>query len=334
MLQKNKIPEVSVICPVYNQEKYIRRMLDGLLMQETTFPVEFLIHDDASPDSTVAIIKEYVEKDPERFILSVEPTNTYALGIDYMPDLMTKAPRGKYLAFCEGDDYFTDPHKLQKQYEAMEAHPECSMCIHQVEGISEDETKRVRMFPDTPFPEGPVKAETIIHESLGKDYWLIHTTCFFIRKSYVDLAVEQNYDFLVNACYTDQALVLLSAMNGDFYYIDACMTRYRFNSTGSTIQQSRIREKQKRNCLELIRCMESFDQISQQKYHSDVEDYVGALHFSIANCELDFKKMLSKDMRKYLKRMRWYARLRVYISAVFPYFDTLYYKIRKYLQGV
>lgn len=125
MRQKEEVePLVSVVCTAYNQEKYIRQCLDGFVMQETDFPIEIIVHDDASTDGTVAIIKEYEERYPGLFNNIYREENWYSQGKNIWEYLFTKVARGKYIALCEGDDYWIDPYKLQKQVDFLEGHPE------------------------------------------------------------------------------------------------------------------------------------------------------------------------------------------------------------------
>ena len=113
---------VSIQCLAYNQEKYIRQCLDGFVMQETNFRFEAIVHDDASIDGTADIIREYSEKYPKIFKPIYETENQYSKGT--LQSIMNNNTHGKYIAICEGDDYWTDPLKLQKQVDFLEAHPD------------------------------------------------------------------------------------------------------------------------------------------------------------------------------------------------------------------
>lgn len=119
---------VSVLATAYNHEPWISRALDGIVMQKTNFPIEVLVHDDASTDRTTDIIREYERKYPSIIKPIYQTKNQLSQGIFPMSLLSQKA-KGKYLAFCECDDYWTDPLKLQKQVDLLEAHPECSMAV-------------------------------------------------------------------------------------------------------------------------------------------------------------------------------------------------------------
>lgn len=112
---------VSVSCLTFNHAPYIRQCLDGFLMQKTNFKFEVLIHDDASTDGTEEIIREYEKKHPDIIKPLYEETNQYVLGRRGSKTFNYPRAKGKYIALCEGDDYWTDPLKLQKQVDFLEA---------------------------------------------------------------------------------------------------------------------------------------------------------------------------------------------------------------------
>lgn len=117
-------PLVSIHCLTFNQASYIRQCLDGFVMQKTNFPFEAIVHDDASTDGTAEIIQEYAEKYPNIIKPILEKENQYTkIGFSGIEKLMAEKEQGKYIAICEGDDYWTDFHKLQKQVDFLESHP-------------------------------------------------------------------------------------------------------------------------------------------------------------------------------------------------------------------
>lgn len=118
---------VTVICPTYNHERYIRECLEGIVMQQTTFRFEAVVHDDASTDGTPAIIREYAEKYPDIIKPVFQPSNLYSRWDGSLERSLNSCMKGKYVASCEGDDYWIDPLKLQKQVDFLEAHPDYSM---------------------------------------------------------------------------------------------------------------------------------------------------------------------------------------------------------------
>jgi len=132
-------PMVSVAMITYNHEKFIAQAVDSVLMQETVFGVELVIGEDCSADSTRAIVEGYERRFPDRIRLFVSEKN---VGAQRNAARVFAACRGKYVACLEGDDYWTDPHKLQRQVDFLEANPDFVMCCHDVEMTFEGEVDR------------------------------------------------------------------------------------------------------------------------------------------------------------------------------------------------
>ena len=112
---------VSVLCTAYNHEKYLREALDSMVNQETDFAYEILVSDDVSTDSTPDIIREYAARYPDKVRPFLMTENLYSQGRDVYYEVFFPNARGKYTAFCEGDDCWTDPTKLQRQVDFLEA---------------------------------------------------------------------------------------------------------------------------------------------------------------------------------------------------------------------
>lgn len=130
---------VSIICITYNQDKYIEDTLQGFLMQKTFFPFEIIVHDDASTDGTAEIIKEYEEKYPELIKPIYQIENQFSKNIPIGKKYLYPILKGKYLARCEGDDYWCDEYKLQKQVNFLESNPDYALCYHPAKMIYVDE---------------------------------------------------------------------------------------------------------------------------------------------------------------------------------------------------
>ena len=127
----NNLPLVSICCATYNHEKFIKEALDGFLMQKVNFSVEIIVHDDASTDKTSNIIREYSNQNSQ-IIAVIQRKNLMSTGQNPTIDHALLRARGKYIALCDGDDYWTDPYKLQKQVDFLENNPEFSLCFHNV----------------------------------------------------------------------------------------------------------------------------------------------------------------------------------------------------------
>lgn len=142
--------KVSVCCITYNHAKNLRQCFDGFLMQKTNFKYEILVHDDASTDGTIDIINEYASKYPDLINPYIQKENQYSKGNGFVGlTINFNRAKGKYIALCEGDDYWTDPLKLQKQVDFLDMHPKYSAVTGNAIRIKEDGTK-IGLFSTTP----------------------------------------------------------------------------------------------------------------------------------------------------------------------------------------
>lgn len=123
------IPLVTICCTTFNHKAFIKECLDGFIMQKTTFPIEIIVHDDASKDGTTEIVKNYEKLHPHLFNNIYQKENQWSQGVKPSPTFVWPKARGKYIALCEGDDFWTDPLKLQKQVDFLENNKEYSLCF-------------------------------------------------------------------------------------------------------------------------------------------------------------------------------------------------------------
>lgn len=141
-------PKLTILCITFNHIRFIRQALDGFLMQKTNFPFEILIHDDASTDGTADVIREYEAKYPEILRPVYQTENQFSkTGLDFYPKTLFPRIHSPYVATCEGDDYWTDPLKLQKQVDFLEAHPDHTVCFHPVDVVYENQPERKGVYP-------------------------------------------------------------------------------------------------------------------------------------------------------------------------------------------
>lgn len=138
---------VSICCPTYNHKNYIRQCLDGFVMQKTSFAFEVLVHEDASSDSTGEILMEYELKYPNLFRCVYQKENQF-LKQNTLVNILFRMAKGKYIALCEGDDYWTDPLKLQKQVDFLEKNPEYSFCCTNITVIDEFGVEQLNAWPN------------------------------------------------------------------------------------------------------------------------------------------------------------------------------------------
>ncbi len=182
-------PLVSICCLTYNHEPYIRECLEGFLMQKCEFTFEVLIHDDASTDGTAKIIKEYETKYPEIIKPIYQNENQYSKREGSL-SLRYNFPRAKgvYIAMCEGDDYWTDPFKLQKQVSFLEANNQYSVCWHRYQ-VSQNGKITGRILPE-------ISDDFVITKSNFFDKWYTKTLSVVFRKkalSKIDFSKYNNF---------------------------------------------------------------------------------------------------------------------------------------------
>lgn len=137
-------PLVVIRCITYNHGQYIRNALESFVTQKTKFPLVVIVHDDTSTDETTTIINEYAEKYPNIILPIIEKENQYSKGNGSIGKILNPvciSIGAKYMAFCEGDDYWTDPLKLQKQVDFLESNPDFGMCYTKVERLNQAKGK-------------------------------------------------------------------------------------------------------------------------------------------------------------------------------------------------
>ena len=219
--KNDKVRLVSVLCIAFNHAPYIRQCLDGFLKQKTNFVFEIIVHDDASTDGTTDIINEYAAKYPNVIIPICETTNIYSkIGFGGLFEILINLSKGKYIALCEGDDYWTDSMKLQRQIDFLESHSEYSMCFHNAVVHHEEGNT-----PDHPFLRVDVDREYTGFEILEK--WTVPTASTVIRKEVVD---SQKYKIASKDrrfIYGDIVFFLSAAECGKIYYLAKTMSVYR-----------------------------------------------------------------------------------------------------------
>lgn len=223
-------PMVSIHCITYNHEPYIRQCLEGFVMQKTNFRFEAIVHDDASTDRTADIIREYAAKYPNVIKPIYETENQYSKHDGSLDHIMDAACTGKYIALCEGDDYWIDPLKLQKQVDFLETHKDCSMCFHDIDVYSLYDNRIINKFK-LPHSDRDYGAK-----HLFKKGWFAATASILYRREYM-----QNYPAwaMIEGLGGDIRLQMFLSTHGYFHYIAQKMSVYRFGVPGSATERSK-----------------------------------------------------------------------------------------------
>lgn len=213
--------KVSVMVLTYKHENFIRKTLDSILSQQVNFPFEILVGDDASPDGTAAIIKEYHEKYPDVIVPLLHEKNLGGFGKNNTLAALAVA-RGQYIAPMDGDDYWTNEHKLQKMVDFLDTHPDYVACFHNAEIIFDDDS-HPNQFVNPPDQKEIVTIEDFIGED---EVWFIATSAIVFRHGIIKEYPQWFHDSKSGDI---PRYILLGKNGGKFKYINEVMSVYRKN---------------------------------------------------------------------------------------------------------
>lgn len=303
---------VSICCITYNQEEYIRDALDGFLSQETDFSYEVLIHDDASTDRTADIIREYARQYPEIIKPILQTENQYAKGLTNVSGTYNfPRAKGRYIAMCEGDDYWTDPHKLQRQTDYMEAHPDCSLVFHsaciEVQGRALTE-RRMRPYRRS----RRVSPEEIIDKTSGYP-----TASLMFRADMVKILP----DFYVNAPLADIPLQLMAAARGWAYYMDRPMCVYRLGGAFSwttLMKQGDYERKQRQYYQDMKKMYRGFDRETGGRFHEVARRALARIYFLTKVNTKQYGEVLAKRNRRFYRELNLRTRFFIRFENAAP----------------
>ncbi|MBQ1784370.1 MAG: glycosyltransferase [Gammaproteobacteria bacterium] len=232
----NLSPLVSVCMISYKHEKYIARAIESILSQELEFPIELVIGDDCSPDSTFEICSAYASRDSRIKLLP----SSRNLGVMKNFSRTLNACTGKYVAVCEGDDYWTDMRKLSKQVEFLDNNPEFGGAAHQSNVLIHEKVARV-------FREGVPDAIRTDHLLGGRLY---HTASILFRRPAVELFVNSP---LVLSC--DRLLNFCVSFLGPIHFNKDIMCVYRLHGGGMSSNATISQMKLDLNCVEYLKSL-------------------------------------------------------------------------------
>ncbi len=257
VLDQSKDLDLYIKCTTYNHEKYIESALKGFIIQQTKYKFVVVIVDDASTDNTQSIIKQYEDKYPEIIKAVYLKENHYSIKKPKYPYFKSYEKRARYVAYCEGDDYWTDPLKLQKQIDFLENNPEYSLSCHNALVVYDQSKKIPRLFNKTSL-KMPISIGDILND------WIIPTQSIVLKTSILSeyIAFKKVYN-------GDLLLSLLAAHSGKIHYINEVMSVYRKNkrSLSATIGQEKEFLKDK-----LFFLFDEFNKYSESAYNHQINN--------------------------------------------------------------
>jgi len=230
---------VSICCQTYNHKNFIKRSVESFLMQKTNFTFEILLRDDASTDGTTEIVKEYSDKYPKLIKPLLYNENQWVRGVKPLSDNVKRA-KGKYIALCEGDDYWTDPYKLQKQVNFLEENEDYVMSFHSVD--IKNSIPKGEMHSNYKYPI-PIKNTLTLKDLAFKHY--IPTCSLVFRAKVIPKPLPEWFH---KCSMGDIPLELIIASKGLTKYIDEPMAVYRKHAMSITANKA-MRKKGRKSYL-------------------------------------------------------------------------------------
>lgn len=243
-------PLVSVCCTTYNHEEFIAQAIEGFLMQETDFPFEVIIRDDCSTDSTASIVMEYVERFPNIIKPIFEAENQYSKGVKPMPVVFKKAV-GEYFALCEGDDFWTDTHKLEKQLIVFKRWENTMICFHSAEELDE-ETENKKVICKY-FSHG---MEIGIKDVIAGRGGYMPTASIMLKNVHIDEMIAA----LKGAPIGDYFMQVYMGSLGEVRFLSDTMCVYRRNANGSWTHRQKEKSNRKAYRLKMVVAIDKFSQ--------------------------------------------------------------------------
>ena len=261
-------PLVSICYITYNHVNYIEEALDSFLMQETNFPFEIVIDDDCSPDNSAELIKKYIKKFPNIIHVRLREKNVGM--VSNFTENIQRA-KGKYIALCDGDDYWTDPEKLQIQLTLMMANPECCLSFHPADEVVDGELSG-RVYADH-GPKNRVFTDIEMIRSIGGMFCPINSVLF--QKDVLDPIPS----FFITAPAFDHFMQLLASLRGGALFIDRGMSIYRrgHSESWTMIMQEKDKisvdsliENREKHMMHYIRSLNDIGNFIDQKYRKEI----------------------------------------------------------------
>ena len=338
-------PLVSIRCTVYNHEPFLRQCLDGFVMQQTSFPFEAIVHDDASTDGSAAIIREYAEKYPHIIKPIYETENQYSKHDGSLVRIMDAAihPSAKYIATCEGDDYWTDPNKLQLQVDALESHPDCTIALCKVRNVNRDGELVPGSIPsyETVCQPGVITLDDYMMEEYYYARWAFHTSTYLYRKTCMPINAQLRKTVFRRFPYGDQPLIHSCLIQGNGYYIPKVVGNYRVMSGGFTSRYKSDPNKEIRFHKTVMLCCQDLDDYTEGKYALHMKRRIDVSRYAILKIRYDNGMMSKSERIKFLFYSLWAVRssfssfkltLAEFLFCICPQWHSWYKRIFKVLK--
>lgn len=303
---------VTTYCTAYNHEKYIRDALDGFVMQKTDFRHEVIVHDDASTDGTADIIREYAKAYPDIIKPVFQTENQYSKNVKIFDGFIKPLIKGKYTAICEGDDYWADEGKLQKQADFLESHPEYVACAHNSVVLYLNNGKKELRNTAARDYDCDVK-EMLARIAEGKrEAWqlsglMYRSDCLSRRPAF----------FNAPTTFGDMSLDLFLLSHGKVRFMAEPMSVYRRGTETSLMRQADAAHA--RMDGEIIELLERFDEYSGHRYTDELQVLILQSKYNQAYRAGRCRELLRGEYRELYRHKPVLHRIRVCAMAYVPH---------------
>ena len=318
---------VSVLCTAYNHEAYLREALDSMVGQQTDFAYEILVTDDVSTDRTADIIREYEAKYPDKVRGFYMTENLYSQGRDIYYEVLFPNARGKYTAFCEGDDFWTDPTKLQRQVDFLESHPDYTACAHNTDLLFCDGER-----PDVTLATRQADCDMEFADLLQGMSHAWHTSALVGR---TDLLADPPdfYTIAADAGFGDFPYALWLRLNGKIRFLARFMSCYRINSGAASwsTDLEAATSRLTRFYRGAIAMLESFrNHVQDPELLALTDDWINRWNFQLLYTLGKDRELRKPPYRAYLREKPLSFRVKNLIKCAFPALHRLYRRRRGY----
>lgn len=308
---------VSVICLVFNHAPYLRDALEGFVGQQTSFRYEVIVHDDASTDGSADIIREYAQKYPDIIVPILQTENQFSQGIDINRVHVLPLIRGKYIAFCEGDDYWCEPHKLQQQVDFLEAHTDYSACVHNTNKLN-------MMTSKTELVNKSKRAYDITLPDVLERFTrggMLQTSSLMCRYSMSLESACDNPPLYCEILYRigvgDFTRVIYCALHGKIRYLPEVMSVYRVMVPGS--YSSKSADRIEAICAAFCEAFRCIDEETNGAYHESVERGIAEQQAVCLEVQCRHEELLKKENAALFHQCSRLAKLTAILKVYFPW---------------
>lgn len=344
---------IATRCMTYNHTLYIEDALRGFTMQKTTFPVVYIITDDASTDGEPEVLRKWVAENLEvkegsvlwqdlqygqlveaqlkgnpllTFVILLLTDNHYTpdkrpLKLNYIKEWEKNA---KYIAFCEGDDFWNDPFKLQMQVDALDNNTNCSIAYCRVQKVKKDGSAiKKQTIPDSKkFHNGYVTLNDFCNEEYYRGYWCFHTSSFLIRREYVEMSPERESFFSIFP-YGDMPTQLWCLLHGDGFFVNSICSSYRIMSGGYNSLMSANKELAIMQTKKLINALRFLDSYTMGQFSKAIKRQILRKELQIDEMNGIYLAMYRSKYIPIIMQNSIKYHISYILSKVFPSFHSL-----------